>query len=1186
MAVTFVLGRAGTGKTHFCLEAAAAALRQDAAERLILLVPEQASFQTERALALRAPGQAYWRAEVLSFSRLARRVCAAPALPSVLDAAARELGLRALFAREPELARGFGAATATAGFYRALGRVIEELASEDVTPGALAQTAAALDDPYVRARVSRLARAYAAYLEWLGPQRADAAGQLRVVRERLGESRFAAGAQVWVDGFAGFTGQELETLVALARSAASVHLTLLADPDRPARAGDPLDLFSRTQRTRTRLERMFGDAGVRIEPPVLLRSARRFTAPALAHLEHAFEAGLPRSAAPASAGSVRILQCASHVEEIRNAARHIRTLVSESGGAVRWGDFAVIARNLEPLANDVLEIFAEYDIPVFIDRRRSMRAHPLGRFVAALFGVLREDFSVAAGARLLRTGLLPLSEREAEFLDILVRKHEVQGAALWQAAQWELERAAATPAAEAPPPENSREQPRSVLRRAPAMPGAPAPGTAANRQLGLFDTPVAGPAPDAPPPYNLPAAAHAGRLETMRALQPLLEMSSGAHKGAAWAAALYAALRQLRVDRRLERWIATAQDEQRWEVAETHRLAWEALVAALDDIHAILANTPLGLAEIADVLTGALRDVSIGLAPPTLDQVLVSAIERSRHPDIKHAWVLAVNEGIFPAQPSEDPLLTDEERRALAQAGLPAPAPQGEDAFAERLLAYIAFTRASASLTISFAETDRAGEALPPSPLIGQLSAALPGLKPESAEPDAAPVTLREAARGYLQVRAAPRANAQPGAARWERLVRQLERHEAAVAFSRLTRGVRYHNDTVPAPSLARLSCRDPLPPDVAWNGTASQVERYLQCPFQFFAQSALQIDGPVAPASLPMEAGRFLHEVMGRVTRAVIDGQLDPGAGEPEWAALTRRTFDQVLAEQPRDLPVRRARTHFLFTSLRERAVEAVLAHAARWKRGDYRPLYAEQDFGPPSQRKPAPNRLPAALVQLSGGETILLRGRIDRVDVADCDGRMLLLPYDYKQHGGKFGSSPYVLGMWLQLLTYVLALQAAHPEHCCAGVLVAPLQADDEVLKDLPPTCGDRETERMRLFRPGGLLNAECLRTLDHASQDKDCPVVYIGQRRANVRDAAGVADLVELARSTIRTAAEGIVGGQVPVSPLVERHKLPCRYCSYQQLCRFERHFNRIRAAETALPQLGAGGTADEEVHDAAD
>ena len=83
MAVRFIIGRAGSGKTRFCLDAVRDHLRQDSIDgpRLLLLVPEQASLQMERAIlsADAAPSSANdllaaHRAEVFSFRRLAFRV--------------------------------------------------------------------------------------------------------------------------------------------------------------------------------------------------------------------------------------------------------------------------------------------------------------------------------------------------------------------------------------------------------------------------------------------------------------------------------------------------------------------------------------------------------------------------------------------------------------------------------------------------------------------------------------------------------------------------------------------------------------------------------------------------------------------------------------------------------------------------------------------------------------------------------------------------------------------------------------------------------------------------------------------------------------------------------------------------------------------------------------------------------
>ena len=71
MAVQFILGRSGTGKTSYCIKAIVNALLELADEQsLILLVPEQATYQAERAILSDKRISGYQRLNVLSFDRL------------------------------------------------------------------------------------------------------------------------------------------------------------------------------------------------------------------------------------------------------------------------------------------------------------------------------------------------------------------------------------------------------------------------------------------------------------------------------------------------------------------------------------------------------------------------------------------------------------------------------------------------------------------------------------------------------------------------------------------------------------------------------------------------------------------------------------------------------------------------------------------------------------------------------------------------------------------------------------------------------------------------------------------------------------------------------------------------------------------------------------------------------------
>src|SRR5262245_25575267 len=210
MAVRFVLGRAGTGKTRHCLDAILAELDRPTGDHpLLLIVPEQASFQMERALAARSARRGYFRAEVLSFSRLATRVLDQfGGGPAELTPQSRAMALRVIAAQQPGLLEPFGAAGRTHGFFDRLARLFEELLRENISADALFQSASSIEEPDARERAATTAALLRRYLEFLGSDRCDPAQRLARLRERLAEATWLRDAAVWVDGFAGFTGQE------------------------------------------------------------------------------------------------------------------------------------------------------------------------------------------------------------------------------------------------------------------------------------------------------------------------------------------------------------------------------------------------------------------------------------------------------------------------------------------------------------------------------------------------------------------------------------------------------------------------------------------------------------------------------------------------------------------------------------------------------------------------------------------------------------------------------------------------------------------------------------------------------------------------------------------------------------------------------------------------------------------
>lgn len=1119
MSVRFIIGRAGTGKTRHCIDAILAEHNAPTHDRpLLLLVPEQASFQMERELALRSLRRGFSRAEVLSFSRLARRIfnqCGRPA--DEIDAQSRVLALRAAAANSETCLHVFGAAARSDGFFRRLSRLLEELMNEAVSVAQLRAALERIGDPRTRERVSAIATLFEKYLSLLGPDLLDSALRQERLREQLGEAAWLDRCQIWVDGFAGFTGQEMATLAALSTRAQSLEITLLMDPHDFQRAANPailpeLRLFHRTENTYNRMRALLRDQGAHFSDPILLdpTTPHRFqSAPALARLEAFLSGNRVEGDRVVPSPEIRIIPCETHRAELIRAARNIRQSVIESGGALRFRDFALIARDLKPFARLVAEVFAEYSIPFFLDRRRPLAGHPVPRLIAALLSSAARDCPLPSMLRLLRSGLLPLTRDECERIENQALAGEIQGRDAWQRAAWKFAE-------------------QQVLDA-----------------RGLDD----------------------GRLRVMCAIEPLFALAHAAHApGRRWCMAIFEALESLGVSRRLEEWMADAASAGQLEAAETHRLAWEALCGLLDNIVKLLGDQRLSCGEFAEILNGALRDITLGLAPPTVDQVLVSSIERSRHPDIKHAWLFAFNEGVFPARPEDDAILSQSERESMLAVGLPAPASAREDAFSERMLAYIAVTRPSRGLTISYSRIGNDGGERFASPLLRSILQSAPDAQIPNAGSDDIVRTEEELASAIIEQKPARRA---------QEVLARLEEPAGRERIDWLMRGLRYANRPTPLSEHLRGTNAVHNSPGVIWAGSASQVETFVQCPFKYFSQYGLRIQSERGPLPVEWELGTLAHAVLAAVIRRGVDalpnvreatdGQWDAWL-EQEWKAQ-----DDALDTNP---ACARPQFQSLKSALRPFVREVLLAQAERWRRGEFQPLATEQRFGRDR------DEMAGLEVDVLGAGRIRVQGSIDRVDGCKKDGSLYLLIYDYKPNLSSL-NRPWLTGAALQTFLYLLAVEqswAGDGRVVPAGALLSPLFPNATALKSNYVQTSPRDLRRMYLYLPRGVFEAVIAQSLDLGLGAVASPVAMMRLKKdgslyssSDAKPAGAVAARLALARETLVQSALGIGAGSVEVSPLVEGQRLACQKCDFRTLCRFEPLLNRARPVERALPVL---------------
>lgn len=1126
MSVRFVIGRAGSGKTHRCLSAIREELGASAADgpRLVLLVPEQASLQMERELVCAGDVQAISRAEVLSFRRLTFRIMQqanAPLKPA-LSPAARAMVLRTIIARLGSRLKYYRRVDRMSGFFDRLGQTIGELIDEAVGPEGVAVVGAvAGDDPRRAEKFADLALIYAAYLEHLGDHRVDASQHLQIARQQLAGCDYLRGAHLWVDGFAGFTRQEMLLLAEVARRSEHVEITALVDPayaQQTTTLDDvyPADLFAKTQRTCFRLRAALVDAGLTIDAPVLLdQPPPRFANSGdLAALESSLcgpNAPMVRSTAPAD---IRLIEAADRRAEARFAVNQVVRMVRSGAGRLRYRDVAFIVRDLEPYHDLLSAALIEHHVPYFIDRRKSANHHPLVEFLRAALAMAIEPYSLEAVRQQLKTGMIELSEADADELENYLLAYGITGRDAWTEGDWTFFR----PRRGQTEPDDAQKQTLERVNRS--------------------------------------------RRRVIEAVDSFIQFAAVAHGGADWATALRSLLDANSADARISAWAAAADKDGDITLADQHRQVSIDVAALLEDVATALHDTRMSAAEFASVLEAGLSQMTLGLVPPTVDQVLVGSIERSRHPDLKVVVLLGFNDGVFPRIGADHALLTDEDREALAARNLVVGVSHRQQVLEERLLFYIAATRPSHRLIITWASSDGQGRAQHASPYVATLQQLFPALAIERTacdglEPEADSIlSVRDLAAGLaLAMRVRSESNLR---SRWNDLYEAARRRiDLAKQLQPVLASLDYENQAMLSKaSVARLFGE-------TYRASVSELETFAACPFQRFAQYGLRLQEREEAQLQATDVGTIHHAILEDFINELVQrGQRLSDLADDDIGPRLERCAQRIGAEREQAGGFSTARDAYLFGRSATDLSLVVRSQRRVAAAGAFRPRAAEATFG-------YPDGLPALALTTPKGRRVELRGFIDRVDLAEVGDELLGIVIDYKRTRDKRLDLAHVYhGLSLQLLGYLLVL--AERGQTLAGRPIVPVGAFYVSLLskyqsvDHPDDAPDSEDDA-DAPTPRGILNAARIAALDHAAPDerksklfkfhrnKDGSLGYIDTHDA--AEPKPFAALLANTRQRLGELADRVLDGDIAVSPFRLRDFSPCQWCRMQSVCRFE-------------------------------
>jgi len=1140
MPVRFVIGRAGSGKTHRFFHAIRDALRQDPmGPGIYWILPRQATFMAERELTVASGLGGFCRARVLSFDELGSELlaeCGGSAVPRITRLG-RRLILGHLLRRHESSLRFFSKVARHPGMAARLEASLAEFERCGRDPADFQKLASRLAGDStadsLALKLHDIHLIYQAYVQYLGQDRLDPRRWMQQVLANILQSNRLKNATVYVDAFSEFDDFERRMLARIGRVCACMEISLLMDPRSPV-LKDPqqplreLSVFHPAEQTYQYLLKAFADENVVVQPPVLLQEVHRFTSRCLGELERCMaEGSSPAHAPPAD---LTLVEALDRRAEVEHAARHIRSLLA---GGLRMRQITVLSRRLDLYADLIDAVFREHDIPYFADMRRKMAHHPLLLFLRAALDIAAHDWDHEAVMMLIKSGLSGLDDASADRLENYVLAHHLRGRVWTRSERWEWRR-------------------RWTSREDDEQPSTPGDDSA---EMDLLRRGIG---------FRLaPFLARFPRRDSTQSVRATVVV-------------LYELFTAFGIPQTLADWIARARGSAQHEQAAEHERVWAELIDLFDQMVDVLGDEPITLADFQEILDAGLDTFDLALAPPTVDQVLVGQIDRTRTHAVEAVLLLGINEGIFPCAPPEESILSDQERSELQRHDFELGPTSRRLLLDEGFWAYLAFTRASRHLYLSRSLSDDASRPLAASQYWHRLLTLFPELRPISLPRDqladpgliSTPRQLLSALLRWARSDADSARPALPGAGPWPALYDWLARHPACDdPLDRLRRlawkSLAYRNDAALSAPLAAGIFAPPL------SARVSQIESFATCPFRHFLRYGLRLEQRDEQDTIAINLDHAFHRILESLIRHLLSTRTDWAGLAPAQSRQLVSAFTFEVGQSLRgEMMLDNARNRYLLDRIQLAVDQLIASQQALSARAGLTAAFGRTDFGTEGAE------LPPLKITTPGGREVLLCGTIDRIDLLGQQAAFAIL--DYRLFSNPLNLARAYHGLSLRLLAHLLVFR----EHSStlAGRALAPAGAFYiGLLRQLksvehPSDAPSPNDPAFHLApKPRGILDSRYIRAFDSnlACGGSETIAAWINKdgtcghkRTTDVAEPAEFAALLAHARRQIALLSDRIMEGDIAIHPYRMGNESPCPGCIYRSVCRFDPAVNRYR------------------------
>lgn len=933
---------------------------------------------------------------------------------------------------------------------------------------------------------------YKQYEEEIASKFIDEEDTLTILAESLDKTEMFKNSIIYIDEFVGYTKQEYDIIRKLLKQATQVNITACIDTLDNTKSKEQ-DLFIANKETIQKLIKIAKEEKINIENAVYLSQTKKYKTIELKHLEKNLY-NIKYEKYNKDVENIELFLAKNQFTEIENIAKEIVKLVRDNG--LRYKEISVITKTMDTYSKIIKAIFNKYDIPVYIDEKKDLSENILIKYVLSVIEIFSKNWSYEAVFNYLKTGLSGIDINDIFILENYCLKYGIRGSK-WYKEPWKIAKN--------------------------------------DDELKILN--------------NL----------REKIVKPLLEFKDNLNRiknAKEVTEKLYEFLIKNKIDEELINKANILEKNGEIALSNLYRSSWNTLINVLDEIVLVLNIDKISFEEYVKILKIGLQNSGLGSIPTTLDQVIVGDVERSRTHEVKVAFIIGLNDGVFPKLNKDEGFLNDNDREYLKENSIELAKGSKDLLFEENFNIYKALLVPEEKLYLSYSSCDNLGKSLRPSMLISKIKKIFIKLTEKSDIVNSKIIITNKKAT-------------------FEELLENIRKYEDKEEIDSIWFDIYniYKNDPEYKEKLesAILGLNYTNKPENlnkenidnfyknVLNTSISRLEQYKRCAFSYYLKYGLGLTDKSLFKIESLDTGTFMHDVIDEFFEQVLSRELSlKNITDEEISQIVSSIINEKLTLNRNYIFTSTAKYRILTTRLKNVILKSMKYIIKTITESDFEIFGNEVEFKNGKKYKPI-------IIELENGKKVEITGKIDRIDLAkNKDGKYMRI-IDYKSSVKNIDLNEFIAGLQIQLLTYLDAVSKIE-DVIPAGVLYFNL-IDPIIKADKNISDEEIELELKKQFKMQGLILADINvvrmmdKNLDKGSSniipayiDKDN---NLSNTRSNSVNKEQFKYLQRYTNKLIKEIANEILSGNIDIKPTYNRKKkkTPCEYCEYKSICNFD-------------------------------